>query len=181
MHVFTKRFGVVTGFALMLLLLLANGLVLRRQLAKQVAIQTWVAHTRQVMQELAETESLLKGAETGQRGFLYTGDEKYLAPYKNATREIGQHLDDLQRLTADNSVQQARVAALRELSGEKLRELAHTISLFRSGDAAEARAIVLSDSGLLIMNDIHRNISEMGAEEDRLESLRSISYRESIR
>jgi CHASE3 domain sensor protein len=75
-----KRLSVITGFALLLVLLVANAVITRRELAIQVQDQSWVARSRQVLYELSQTESLLKDAETGQRGFLYTGDPKYLTP-----------------------------------------------------------------------------------------------------
>jgi PAS domain S-box-containing protein len=181
MQIFTKRFGVLIGFVVMLMVLIANALTIRGQLSVQLASQNWVAHTRQVMLELAQTESLFKDAETGQRGFLYTGDPKYLAPYKIATTQIQQHLDNLQQLTRDNPDEQERVVALRNLAGKKLGELAQTISLAQSGKTKEARAIVVSDAGLFLMNDIRRVISEMRAEEGTLDAMRSASYQQSVR
>jgi CHASE3 domain sensor protein len=82
MQKLTRRFGILTGFAIMMALLLVNTLVIRKQLATQLSNQTWVAHTRQVQFELVKTESLLQDAEIGQRGYLYTNDLKYLAPMK---------------------------------------------------------------------------------------------------
>src|SRR6476646_9262609 len=103
MQMFTKRFGVVAGFAAMFIVLLLNAVSVRRQLANQVADHFWVEHTRLVMLEMTQTESLLKDAETGQRGFLYTNDPTYLRPYQQSASEIPKHLDNLQQLTADNA------------------------------------------------------------------------------
>src|ERR1700753_992279 len=122
MQMLTRRFGILTGFAVMMVLLLANALVLRKQLATQLANQTWVAHTRQVQFELLKTESLLQDAEIGQRGYLYTNDLKYLAPYEAATIKVAQHLDLLQRLTLDNPHQQMRIVTLRQRTSKKLDE-----------------------------------------------------------
>jgi PAS domain S-box-containing protein len=179
MQTFYKRFSVVTGFAVLLVLLAGNAFVLRRQLGVQMERQTWVMHTRQVLFELQTIESLLKDAETGQRGFLYTGDPKYLAPFEAAISEVEPHIDRLAQLTADNPREQARIPALRSLSREKLAELAQTVSLYRSGKPDEARAIVLSDVGLLYMNDIRQIVAQMNQEEDSLETLRRTSYDQS--
>jgi CHASE3 domain sensor protein len=108
MQILTKRFGILTGFAIMMALLLVNTLVIRKQLATQLSNQARVAHTRQVQFELVKTESLLQDAEIGQRGYLYTNDFKYLAPYEGAKSEIAGHLDSLQQLTSDNPHQQMR-------------------------------------------------------------------------
>jgi CHASE3 domain sensor protein len=94
-----KRFSVLTGFGLLLILLIANAFITRRELGVQIEDQGWVAHSRQVLYELAQTESLLKDAETGQRGFLYTGDPKYLTPYTQAVAQVQPHIDEVARLT----------------------------------------------------------------------------------
>jgi len=75
-----KRYSVIAGFALLFFLLVFNAIVTRRNLGVQVENQVGMAHSRQVLYELSETESLLKDAETGQRGFLLTGDSRYLTP-----------------------------------------------------------------------------------------------------
>ena len=72
MQTIHKRFSVITGFVLLLVVLVANAIITARQLRIQVGNQAWVARTQQVRFELSQTESILKDAETGQRGFLYT-------------------------------------------------------------------------------------------------------------
>ena len=67
-----KRLGVIAGFLVVLALLAINTAILRHQLAVQVGNQEWFSHSRRVLQELRNTESLVKDAETGQRGYLYT-------------------------------------------------------------------------------------------------------------
>ncbi len=109
MQTIYKRFSVILGFCLLLVILLANAIVTRRQLAVQVGNQSWVRHTQEVRLSLSQTESLIKDAETGQRGFLYTGNPTYLAPFKAALSQIDPQIDNLAQLTADNPSQQARV------------------------------------------------------------------------
>ena len=75
-----KRFSVVIGFLVAVLVVLAiNAVVMRRRVEAQVDAHHWVEHTQQVLLELTQIESLLTQAESGQRGFLYTNDEQYLA------------------------------------------------------------------------------------------------------
>lgn len=80
MHSIHKRFGVIAGFLILLVLLAVNAAVLRHQLSVQVGNQEWFSHSRRVVQELRNTESLVRDAETGQRGYLYTERPGYLAP-----------------------------------------------------------------------------------------------------
>jgi PAS domain S-box-containing protein len=175
-----KRFSVLLGFGLLLILLLTNALVTRRQLAVQVDNQYWVEHTHQVLAELSQAQTLVTDAETGQRGFLYTGDAKYLEPYNLAASQIDTPIDRLAELTADNPDQQARVAQLRSLAHAKLSELAQTIALYRAGKKDDAKALVISDRGLFLMNDIRKLTGEMGQEETSLQSVRLARYQRSV-
>ena len=79
-------------------------------------------------------------AETGQRGYLYTGDLHYLEPYNRATQEVDGQLDRVASLTADIALQREQVQHLRDLCHAKLKELADTIALARSGQTEEAKA-----------------------------------------
>ncbi|MGC2110334.1 MAG: CHASE3 domain-containing protein [Candidatus Korobacteraceae bacterium] len=181
MQPFHKRFSVIAGFSVLLILLALNGFVIRRQLRVQVQNQVWVVHTNEVLLEISQTESLLKDAETGQRGYLYTGEPRYLAPYDLAVAQIETHIQRLAKLTSDNPSQQARIPLLRSLARRKLKELSDTIALYRTGDPDAARALVLSNRGLFTMDKIRTLIDEMQAEEATLNEVRTALYRHSVR
>jgi PAS domain S-box-containing protein len=172
MRLVYKRFSVITGFAILLAVLMINTAVTRRQIAVQDRNQEWVLHTQQVQLELTTVESLLKDAETGQRGFLYTGEPRYLQPYNNALTQVYAHIDKLEGLVVDNPQQTARMPMLRSLSRQKLDELAHTIELDSAGKKAEARAMVLSDVGRVYMDKIRVLMSDMSRDESALEAAR---------
>jgi PAS domain S-box-containing protein len=176
-----QRLSVTLGFSLLLILLIVNGVITRRQLGVQVGDQVWVTHTQQVLFEVSQTESLLKDAETGQRGFLYTGDSKYLAPYDLAVDQVAGHIDRLAELTADNPREQARISELRGLVAAKLSELGQTISYYRAGQPEEAKALVVSDHGRVLMDRIRTLTDEMVQEEDSLWAARSATYEKSVR
>lgn len=175
-----KRVSVVGSFLILLAILIADAYVTKRQLDQQIETGLWLSHTRQVQLQIGEVESLLKDAETGQRGFLYTGSEPYLRPYDNAVTQVVGHIDQLAKLTSDNTRQQAAIADLRILVREKLEELAGTIALYRSGKQDEARKLVLSDAGLNTMNRIRAVIARMDEEENSLGAIRDAAYRKSI-
>jgi PAS domain S-box-containing protein len=177
----TKRIGVITGFVVMFAVLVANAIVVRRQLRLQFENHSWVTHTLRVQLAISTFESLLKDAETGQRGYLYTQDPAYLKPYKDAKAGIAADLDALQRLTADNVSQQRRIADVRKLSDQKMDELQRTILLTRSGDSEAAHSIVQSGAGLRLMDSIRTITSQMRAEEDRLATARLAAYDTSLR
>ena len=175
-----KRFSVVGGFLILLAILIADAYVTKRQLDQQIETGLWLNHTRQVQLEIGEVESLLKDAETGQRGFLYTGNEQYIQPFNFAVTQVDGHINTLAELTADNPRQQSAIADLRVLVRVKLDELANTIALYRSGKQDEARKVVLSGAGLNTMNKIRAVIAGMQGEENSLGAVRDAAYRKSI-
>jgi PAS domain S-box-containing protein len=179
--VYWKRFSVVTGFSVLMALLIAGTFVTRRRITVQVSDHQWVTHTRVVLFELEKAESLLKDAETGQRGYLYTGDAKYLGPYEQARNQIDPNIDTLAHLVADNPSQQESITDLRNLSHAKIAELKQTIELYRAGNQADARAIVLSNRGLALMSHIREIIDTMESRELALESERVSRYDKNAR
>jgi PAS domain S-box-containing protein len=172
MRVIYKRFSVIAGFAVLLAVLVFSAGITRRQIDVQDSSQARVEHTQDVLLELARFESLLKDAETGQRGYLYTADASYLAPYNAAVAQGDPHIDQLAELVADNPRQRERVEKLRVLKKEKLDELAQTIALAQAGKQEQARAIVMSDKGKQIMDDIRAVVDEMVSDERALETSR---------
>lgn len=176
-----RQFGIIAGFVLLGLLLVTNALLTKHRLDVQAADAQWVLRSRQMQVALEDAESTLKDAETGQRGYLLTGDATYLAPYHRAAAEIGPRIDELQRITADDPAQQAEIRDLRGLTGEKMAELAQTIALYSSGKADQARNVVQSDRGMLIMDNLRLLLARMRQEEIRLDGVRDAEYRRSIR
>ena len=85
---------------------------------------------------------LLDDAETGQRGYLLTGEPKYRTPYEDARAAIPRQLDRVRALMADD--QKATVAALSDAVPAKLAELQQTIDLHNAGKQDEALALVKS-------------------------------------
>src|SRR5690606_12347298 len=61
-----------------------------------------VAHTYEVIETLESVLSLMRDAETGQRGMVITGEEKYLEPYTAALARIHARVAQVQQLTVDN-------------------------------------------------------------------------------
>src|ERR1700760_2305577 len=170
-HVY-KRFSVVAGFAVLLVVLMISMALTRERVAVQESNRGWVEHTQDVLLELSTVESLLDDAETGQRGFLYTGEPRYLEPYNNALGQIDSHLSSLAELVRDNPQQTERIPILRSLAKQKLDELARTIQLYGENQKDEARTLVRSDVGRKLMTDIHALLVQMQRDESSLESSR---------
>ena len=121
--------ALTAGVAIIMAVLFANATISYLNTRQLVYNNGWVQHTFQVISELEITLSLLKDAETGQRGYLITHDRSYLEPYNQAVNEITGHIDKLAALTTDNDVQQRRIARLRPLVAERLRLAKENIDL----------------------------------------------------
>ncbi len=175
-----QRFGIVSAFALLAILLVGNAFITRRQLAIQTGRHQWLLHARLVRFEIEQTRRLLEEAETGQLGYLYTGEPRFLEPYTRATNEIDSELRRLEQLTADDPRQAPNVALLRELTKRKLGELAATLALDRTGKLGETRGLVLSDLGLDTMNELRLTLNRMGQEQESVEDARNAAYELSV-
>jgi PAS domain S-box-containing protein len=181
MQTFLQRFSIIAGFALLVLLLIGNSLITKRQLDVQVANEGWVLHSRQVLYELQNVESLLVDAETGQRGYLLTGDPNYLEPYNRAITQVDGHIASLAHLTYGSSAEQANAARLGNAAHLKLDELTETIALYRGGGTRQAMSIVLSGRGKSYMDNLRAIIAAMQSEESDLYAIRMSDYQRSIR
>ena len=149
-------------------LLIFNAATSYRNTLKLIENERWVSHTHQVLTELEATLSTLKDAESGQRGYLLTGEERYLEPYHSAIARINQQVVGLQQLTADNNRQQQRIRDLKIAIDSKLAELEKTINLRRQQNLEAALQQVKTDRGKEIMGDIRQQIATMSAEETQL-------------
>ncbi|MGN6479201.1 response regulator [Luteibacter sp.] len=114
---------------------------------------------------LTNVLSSLQDAETGQRGYLLTGNEGYLEPYRAAVGVIPGRLDVARAAMSDDPAQVARLVELKARTGDKLDELAQTIALRRKQGLEAALAVVNSDRGKTAMDDIRARLAAMGAAE----------------
>ena len=138
----------------------------------------WVAHTREVQRMLSNIRASLVDAEGGQRGFLLTGDTKFLEPFTDAQGSVPVSIADLKRLTAGDALQERRAAEVDRLASEKLGEIEKTIDLHRAGQTAGALEVVHGDAALALMDDARRLIGDMRVYEDqRLEERTSTMRR----
>ncbi|MEN3748113.1 response regulator [Sphingomonas sp. HF-S3] len=156
------------GLFVVILFFLGSGTLAYRNISMLRADTARIQHTHEVIIALERLMSTMQDAETGQRGFLLTGDERYLAPYEEAVSSIEPRLDAIAALTRDNPSQIARLTSLRRHAQAKLAELGETISTRRSDGEAASRAIVNTDRGKVEMDGIRDQLGQMQQEETRL-------------
>ncbi|HEX9083298.1 MAG TPA: CHASE3 domain-containing protein [Gemmatimonadaceae bacterium] len=128
----------------------------------------WVSHTLETQRELATVEARMSEAESGERGYLLTGQPGFLAPYSAATNEIRTRLLNLRRLLADNPGQLRRLLIIDSLSRGKLTELDSTIRLERAGKHDLAVTIVKTTHSDRVMTSIRSGLQSMTADEASL-------------
>ena len=168
-----RRLGLL-GFVLAGVLLIAVGGLAYRQMLRLQEARDLATHTLLVREEIEILLSLVKDAETGQRGYLLTGEAPYLEPYENAIRLLPLHTARLRGLTADNPGQQSQLLRLDGLIGAKLSELAATIRARNTEGPAAAARITRTDVGMRTMDNIRALLSVMRDEESRLYTEREI-------
>ncbi|WP_449065870.1 response regulator [Planomonospora algeriensis] len=138
-----------------------------------------VEQTQQTIDRIEDLRDRLKDAERGQRGYLITGQDRYLHPYRQALPRIEEDLAALQRMTGEDPRQQTTLTRLQQPMQERLDALDETIRLRREQSFQAARDVVLSDRGAWSMIEIETLLNQMEAEEERLLELRQRSSVES--
>jgi len=160
---FGKKISVC--FALSFTLLAVIGALAYRSINVLSRTNKSVAHTYVVLEHVAGVLSLLKDAETGQRGYIITGDESFLEPYQAAGTVIATTVDELRELTSDNPAQQKRIGQAEPLIAAKLAELKRIIEMRRNRDIEQATKTIQAGEGKKLMDDLRRILVEMEREE----------------
>jgi len=153
-------------FALELVLIVAVGVLAYMRTDQLITANRSAALTHEVLERLEVVLSLLKDAETGQRGFVLTGEERYLEPYDVAMVRIRQETDSLMALASDDSRNQSSLQRLQKLSDAKLAELEETIRLRRTSGLQATLPVILTDRGKKIMDEIRSVLAEIKAREN---------------
>jgi methyl-accepting chemotaxis protein len=128
-----------------------------------------IRHSRSVLETLDRLVGCVKDAETGQRGYLLTGNADYLAPYRTAQTTQHDEIDRITVLTADNPAQKAQVAKLTELVSAKFEELSKSVALQKDGQVEAALQLVRTDDGHRLMQQIQSIANQL--DEDIRESM----------
>jgi PAS domain S-box-containing protein len=181
MRVSSKALGSAERFSLFLALALVVCVAV-------FSYRSWDAFGRRsdqltITQEVvASTNALLsdlKDAETGQRGYLLTGRDRYLEPYRRAITNIPETLTRLNLATLTRPDQAQRLEILKPLVQAKLDELRETLDLRRTGGPQAALDMVLTDRGKTTMDQIRMVCAEIQTVANRRLSQQSEASRSS--
>ncbi|MDP3294621.1 MAG: CHASE3 domain-containing protein [Nevskia sp.] len=139
----------------------------------------WVTHTQDVIHGLDNVVLLVTSAESGLRGYLLTGEPRYLEPYSAVTDSVGVALAGLQVLVADNPQQQARFAELRQRVQGRLETLSELAESRRAAGYDPARELLLIDQGKQEMEGLREVVGEMIVDERALLTSHGRNYERS--
>ena len=146
------------GFGLASAILVLIGLFSYRETRVFIKQTNQVRQTEERINRLEALLSSIKSAEIGERGYVLTGEERYLKPYQTALTKVEPQLQELKNLTADKPEQQKQIDQLQPLITAKLAELKQTVDLRRNEGMNSALQVILTDQGENLRDKIRQLI-----------------------
>lgn len=142
-------------------LLVLTGVELRREFASAGALRAAVQRSYDTRLQIQSVFSLMQDAETGQRGYIITGNASFLEPYDHALDRVDSQMTALGGLYEGNAEQTGNYRNLSRQIARKRQIMQRSISLRQGGDAAAASAQVSTGEGKAAMDDIRRVVDHM--------------------
>ena len=167
------RLGLIVpmGYGAIFLVMLAIGIVSKITMERLTKATELVSQSYEIKVELKQLEKLLVDAETGQRGFIYTGLPNFLEPYNQSRTLLPRQLENLSKQIED-PLQRTKLNTVEEFVRQKMEELATSIALKKAGKENELRALVISGKGKRIMDQIRANVDLIIKQENALQAQR---------
>jgi PAS domain S-box-containing protein len=125
---------------------------------------TEVQHSLRQEVAVEELFSTLKDMETGQRGYVITGDKAFLQPYVVARRELGQRIRELSRLVANEPVNRQKLSRIANLIGQKVAEMQRVMDIRDQEGLTPAAQTIGEGRGKRLMDSIRVEIADMQAQ-----------------
>ncbi|HVB58894.1 MAG TPA: CHASE3 domain-containing protein, partial [Candidatus Acidoferrales bacterium] len=130
--------------------------------------QYWLNQTQEVEQELGRLRGDLLAAESARLLYLITGNETRLNSYYSGAQRIPEDLDLLKNLTADNPIEQQRLAELRPIINQRMGLLKESIELRKVGPPHSDKQDELTITGTALSNQAMDIVQNMRDSEDNL-------------
>lgn len=153
--------GILLGLLLIATVTVGSAVVTSRNIAVLREHAKLVEHTQEVIKSADAILETMLNAETGQRGYLITGEDPYLDPYTKARASIDQNIERFATLTVDNLEQQRLVPELQARVTKRLEILEQGIETRRTQGFEGARSIITSGIGRAEMNAVRQLIAQM--------------------
>ena len=155
--------AVLAGLAvfIVLLALIGIGAELTRSFERNREMTAAVERSHQTRTQILRVFSLLQDAETGQRGYVITGERRFLQPYDNAERQLGDQFGRLNALYADQPAMRADMATLERLVARKQATMTAAITARRQQGREAGLSVVTAGAGKAAMDDIRVVVDRM--------------------
>ncbi|MER8490274.1 CHASE3 domain-containing protein [Mesorhizobium australicum] len=140
----------VAGFAVLALIVGTRAVLVESQRANRAAAR----ETIEYQEQLSGLLSLAQEAQSGQRGYLLTGEKSYLEPYRKAVEAIPGQLARVDSATAPDDQIAQQIGHIKDALSQQQADLAETIALYERGDAAQALQLVRSGHGKAAMDEM---------------------------
>ena len=160
--------SLLAAFCLALTILGSLGVLSYHSIQRQAEAADWVGHTYRVTTNLQRIFSYVQDAESAQRAFSITGNEKYLEPYHHALLSLPAEMDLLGTLINDNPPQIERFKQVREAMENRLKVAAGRIEQRRQLGTAALAGNLMNGTGIQAMESVRAIINEMIGEETHL-------------
>jgi len=159
------------GLGLSLIILFISSLASYVSINNLIKSTELVKHSDEVILTTEAVISTLKDAETGQRGYLLTGNKIFLQPYYGSTDTAMAALNRIEAQTKDNVVQQKNVAELRNILARRLNIITSTIEIKSLGGQIDPTVLL---EGKTYMDQARVVVTRMIKEEKRLLESRTV-------
>lgn len=163
-----REMGLLAGLVLAFAVLLFAALVLLGTATKQRESVKWVAHSHEVLDHIDHLVTYLSDVENGRRGFVITGEDRYLAHFTNGQMRVEEALRTLRDLTADNTFQTEACDELAALIQKRLEIFTHSINARRARGLDVVEQTVFIEQGQQAMEPIRQLAERMTAHETDL-------------
>jgi len=164
------------GFALAVLILIFVGWMNYRHMTATAKFERWEHHTYAVSREFDGLLLALGDLETGERGYIITGNEKHLEPYREALGRIDQILVHLRRLTLENTRHDDPISSIEPLIKERLALAEKDIELRKTAGFQADYQVEAVERGKDLIDELRGRVTEARTEEERL--LKSLRFNE---
>ena len=146
----------IVGFLALLILLVADGVMSNVTFARLQSDQRRITDLQAERLELEALLRLYVDAETGQRGFIVTGDEKFLEPYEAARAKLNAGCVRMKAILGSDRELAAMGVEIRTLGEQKMRDLDALIQRRRTSGVTAIARRVQDGEDKRIMDEIRR-------------------------
>jgi signal transduction histidine kinase/DNA-binding response OmpR family regulator/CHASE3 domain sensor protein len=153
------------GFSLAVIAVVIIALLSYQSLQATTRAARNLTQSIEMLTRLQGLLSTLKDAETGQRGYLLTGEESYLSPYTDAKDALPGEFNSIREALRDRPEPLRQLDALESLANLKMAELESTVAARRAGHPDAALAMVRTERGRIYMDRIRAAVNDMMAAE----------------